>query len=165
MAAGRAMLGRRRRLPRPWLQPQRATIGSVSNRLRKNDETLSTPGKLRLDALRFSSTALYGSTEKINVTLTLMPSARLDAIAGRAASVAGVLMKMFGLSTSHRSPRASDMSGRRFQRCGRRPRSTRPSRRLERSNAQDVACRPDIPRSQKTQCFTDNGTAQREVRS
>jgi hypothetical protein len=54
-----------------------------------------------------SSTALYRSSEKISVTLTLMPFAKLDTMAGKAASVAGILMKRFGRSTSHQSPRAS----------------------------------------------------------
>ena len=43
------------------------------------------------------------------MTLTLMPSARHWAIAGRLALVAGILMKRLGRSTSHQSWRASAM--------------------------------------------------------
>ena len=52
-------------------------------------------------------TALYRSSEKISVTLTLIPSAMAAVIAGRPSRVAGILMYMFGRSTSHHSARAS----------------------------------------------------------
>ena len=41
------------------------------------------------------------------MTLTLMPSASVAVIAGRPASVAGILMNRFGRSTSHHSALAS----------------------------------------------------------
>ena len=46
-------------------------------------------------------TARYRSGLKIKVTLTLMPLAMVSVIAGRPASVAGILMKRLGRSTSH----------------------------------------------------------------
>ena len=51
----------------------------------------------------------YRSSEKISVTLMLMPSDRHCVIAGRPCSVAGILMNRFGRSTSHHSARASAM--------------------------------------------------------
>ena len=42
------------------------------------------------------------------MTLTLIPSASVAVIAGRPASVAGILMKRFGRSTSHHRVLASD---------------------------------------------------------
>ena len=46
-----------------------------------------------------SRTSPYRSSEKISVTLTLMPSARTAVIAGSPSRVAGILMKTFGRST------------------------------------------------------------------
>ena len=54
-----------------------------------------------------SMTSPYRSSEKISVTLTLMPSASVAVIAGTPSAVAGILMNMFGRSTSHHSCLAS----------------------------------------------------------
>ena len=54
-------------------------------------------------------TSPYRSSEKIRVTLMLMPSDRHCVIAGRPGRVAGILTNMFGRSTSHHSARASAM--------------------------------------------------------
>ncbi len=54
-------------------------------------------------------TASCRSTEKISVTLTEMPSAITAVIAGRPASVAGILISRFGRSTIFHSSMACRM--------------------------------------------------------
>ena len=50
-------------------------------------------------ATKASITPAYRSNEKISVTLTLMPSARVAVIAGRPSIVAGILISTLGRST------------------------------------------------------------------
>ena len=52
-------------------------------------------------------TASYRCTEKMSVTLTLMPAANAAVMAGRPASVAGILTIRLGRSTIHQSKSAS----------------------------------------------------------
>ena len=89
---------------------------SVSTRLTKKDATeriweMSCPA-----AAAFSRPAMYASmtspcrwSEKISVTLTLIPSEMACVIAGSPSRVAGILMNRFGRSTIHHSARASAM--------------------------------------------------------
>ncbi len=73
-------------------------------------------------------TARYRSRLKIRVTLTLMPLAIVDVIAGRPASVAGILMNRFGRSTSHhRCAASAAVASVSCARPGATSRETRPS--------------------------------------
>jgi hypothetical protein len=56
-------------------------------------------------------TSRYRCKEKINVTLTLIPSESVSVIAGSPARVAGILMNRLGRSTSHHSCLASATVG------------------------------------------------------
>jgi hypothetical protein len=85
-------------------------VDSVSIRDTKNDATdairvTSCPFALAcsMPARNASMTCSYRSRPKMSVTFTLMPSASVSAIAGMPASVAGILMKRLGRSTSHHS--------------------------------------------------------------
>ena len=54
-------------------------------------------------------TSPWRCSEKISVTLTLIPSAMAAVIAGSPSGVAGILMSALGRSTIHHSERASAM--------------------------------------------------------
>ena len=60
-----------------------------------------------MPARNASITSSYRLSEKISVTLTLMPSASVSVIAGMPSRVAGILMNRLGRSTSHHSALAS----------------------------------------------------------
>ena len=79
---------------------------SESTRDTKNDATepmtdRSWPAALACSrpARKASITARYRSIEKISVTFTLMPLARVAVIAGRPSTVAGILIITFGRPT------------------------------------------------------------------
>ena len=87
---------------------------SVSTRDTKNEATET----IRLRSCPFafarsspvmnaSMTCWYRLSPKMSVTLTLMPSARVAAMAGTPSPVAGILMYALSRSTSHASWRAS----------------------------------------------------------
>ena len=86
----------------------------MSTRLTKNEATeailvMSCPfaAACSSPAMNASMTSPYRASEKISVTLTLMPCASVSVIAGIPGAVAGILMNRFGRSTSHHSCLAS----------------------------------------------------------
>ena len=89
----------------------------MSTRLTKKDATeriwdRSCPaagGLLQARHVRVDDLAVAARSEKISVTLTLIPSAMAGVIAGSPSRVAGILMNRLGRSTIHHSARASAM--------------------------------------------------------
>jgi hypothetical protein len=74
-------------------------------------------------------TSPYRCSEKISVTLTLIPSEMACVIAGNPSGVAGTLMNRFGRSTIHHRLRASAMVlGASLATLGSTSMDTRPSR-------------------------------------